>query len=322
MNNKTLLSMYKKMQFFRIVEETIAARYHENKMRCPVHLAIGQEAISAAFSQVAQKGDYVMSSHRAHLHYLAKGGSLNSMISELYGKENGCSLGKGGSMHLIDLKVNFMGSTAIVGNSLPVGAGLALASKIEKSKKISCIYLGDACVEEGIFHETVNFCAQRNLPVLFICENNLYSVYSDISIRQPRSRSIAKMVKGMGIKSSTSDGNDVNKIYKRVYKDIQNIRSGKGPRFCEFMTYRWREHCGPNYDDHLNYRSKIENKFWFKKDPILKFEKELLNKKIISEKELKIINKKLNLIINNAFNFAKSSIFPGKKEMFNNVFAK
>ena len=141
LDKKKSLSIYNEMQFLRIVEETIASKYHENKMRCPVHLAIGQEAVSAAFSEVVSKNDYTMSSHRAHLHFLAKGGSLRSMIAEIYGKKTGCSSGKGGSMHLIDLRVNFMGSTAIVANTIPISAGIALASEIKNEKNITYIFL-------------------------------------------------------------------------------------------------------------------------------------------------------------------------------------
>ena len=151
LDKKKSLSIYRKMQLLRAVEETIASKYHENKMRCPVHLAIGQEAVSATFSEVVKKSDFAMSSHRAHLHFLAKGGSLRAMIAEIYGKKSGCSSGKGGSMHLIDLKVNFMGSTAIVGNTIPVSAGLALASKIKKEKNITYVFFGMGPLKKGLF---------------------------------------------------------------------------------------------------------------------------------------------------------------------------
>ena len=194
------------MVLIRTVEETIAEKYDQQNMRCPTHLSTGQEAVSAAVGMALQKKDLVVSTHRSHGHYLGKGGNIPRMIAEIYGKEGGCSKGKGGSMHLIDLSVGFMGSTAIVGNSIPIGAGLGLAMQLDKSNNISCIFIGDGAIEEGVFAETVNFCAQRDLPVLFLCENNFYSVYSPLTVRQPKNRPIHKMVEAMGIKSFKGDG--------------------------------------------------------------------------------------------------------------------
>ena len=179
----------------RLVEEAIANRYGEEKMRCPVHLAIGQEAIAVGVCKNLTNEDLVLSTHRAHAHFLAKGGSLRSMIAEIYGKVTGCSKGMGGSMHLIDKSVGFMGSTAIVGNTIPVAVGLALAFKIKRSPSISCAFFGDGAVEEGAFYESVNFAVLHKLPMLFICENNLYSVYSGLDVRQPNSRKLYRMVK-------------------------------------------------------------------------------------------------------------------------------
>ena len=310
-----------KMKLIRMVEESIAEKYSEKKMRCPTHLCSGQEAVSAVIGQLLNKDDYVVGTHRSHGHYLAKGGNLKKMLAEIYGKTNGCSKGYGGSMHLIDLSVNFMGSTAIVGNSLPVGAGLGLSIQMEKSKKISCIFLGEACVEEGIFHETINFCAQHNLPVLFICENNLYSVYSPLSVRQPKNRSITKMVNGMGVKSFCADGNNIDKIIQIVSKQLPNIRSGLGPRFIEFNTYRWREHCGPNLDNQIGYRTEEEFQKWKKKDPIKLYEKKLIGNNEITEKEIRVIEKKLLKKINSAYEYAEKSSFPKQNEAYKYLYA-
>ena len=182
------------MYRIRSVEEEISKRYSEGKMRCPTHLSIGQEAVPSAFSQIAKKNDFAVSSHRGHAHYLAKGGNLKSMLAEIYGKKTGCSGGKGGSMHLIDLAVNFMGTSAIVGNSIPVGVGLGMSAKIKNTKQVSFIFFGDGAIEEGIFYESINFAIVKKLPVVFICENNLYSVYSPFSVRQPKGRSIFKKI--------------------------------------------------------------------------------------------------------------------------------
>ena len=309
------------MVLIRTVEETIAERYQQQKMRCPTHLSTGQEAVSSAAGLALKKEDLAVSTHRSHGHYLGKGGSISKMIAEIYGKKTGCSKGKGGSMHLIDLKSGFMGSTAIVGNSIPIGAGLALAKKLDKSNSISCIFVGDGAIEEGVFSETVNFCAQKKLPVLFICENNLYSVYSPLSERQPKNRKIYKMVQAMGIKSFHGDGNDVFSAYKLINETILTIRDGGGPRFIEFATYRWREHCGPNYDNDIGYRDESEFLEWKKNDPILMAEKKLLEQNILTHEMILSIREIAKKEVGQAFKFAEKSPFPEKKDAYKDVYA-
>ena len=256
------------MMRIRLVEESIAERYSEGKMRCPTHLSIGQEAIATGVCANLSLEDLALSGHRAHAHYLAKGGCLKKMIAEIYGKATGCSKGLGGSMHLIDKSVGFMGSTAIVGNTIPVAVGLGLSLKLKNSNYVSCVFFGDGAVEEGVFYESVNFAVLHKLPVLFICENNLYSVYSDLEVRQPQGRVIHEMVEGMGIEADFGDGNKVHEVFEKVSKAKSNILLGKGPQFLEFETYRWREHCGPNYDNDIGYRTEEEFLEWRKRDPI------------------------------------------------------
>lgn len=321
MDNKIKIELYSRMVLIRVVEEMIAERYNEQKMRCPTHLSIGQEAVSAAAGIALSKEDLVVSTHRSHGHYIGKGGDVPRMIAEIYGKETGCSRGKGGSMHLIDLSVGFMGSTAIVGNSIPIGAGLGMGLKLDKSKNISCIFLGDGAVEEGVFAETVNFCAQKELPVLFICENNLYSVYSPLCKRQPKDRQITTMVEAMGIKSSKGNGNDVFEVYDKINKSMQYINLERKPFFLEFDTYRWKEHCGPNYDNDLGYRAENEFLEWKKKDPIPFASKILLKDKLVSIKELENIKDKAIIDANNAFTFAEESPFPPQRAAYENIYS-
>ena len=211
-------------------EEEIAARYSEWKMRCPTHLSIGQEAVAAAVGKVLRRDDFAVSGHRAHAHYLGKGGNLPAMIAELYGKATGCSRGRGGSMHLIDLSVGFEGSTAIVANSIPVGVGLALAAKLKNTGQVSCIFFGDGAVEEGVFYESVNFAAVKKLPVLFLCENNLYSVYTPLHIRQPAVRKIHAMARGLGLESCDGDGNDVESVYQITADAVNRLRRASPPK--------------------------------------------------------------------------------------------
>ena len=292
----------------RLVEESIANKYSEQKMRCPTHLSIGQEAIAVGVCSNLTNEDQVLSTHRAHAHYLAKGGCLNSMLAEIYGKVTGCSKGMGGSMHLIDKSVGFMGSTAIVCNTIPVAVGSALAMKIQEKKSISCICFGDGATEEGVFYESINFAIIHNLPVLFICENNLYSVYSGLEVRQPKGRKIFEMVRAFGIESIHGDGNNVQQVSDYVDLARGKILSGNGPQFLEFDTYRWREHCGPNYDNDIGYRKEEEFLEWKKKDPL---------KDIFENKDLdvvKVLFNKFNAEIQRAHHFADNSEFPSDKD--------
>ena len=306
------------MYRIRSVEEEISKRYSEGKMRCPTHLSIGQEAVPSAFSQIAKKNDFAVSSHRGHAHYLAKGGNLKSMLAEIYGKKTGCSGGKGGSMHLIDLAVNFMGTSAIVGNSIPVGVGLGMSAKIKNTKQVSFIFFGDGAIEEGVFYESINFAIVKKLPVVFICENNLYSVYSPFSVRQPKGRSIFKMVEAMGSKVMQCDGNDVIKVYKILEKAANETRRGRGPYFLEFFTYRWLEHCGPNFDNDIGYRTEKEFLKWKKKEPIKRLVKKL---NYNSHNQLEKIRNEIKNEIQLAFTFAENSPFPKQLEAYKGVYA-
>jgi len=321
MDNKTKIDLYSRMVLIRTVEEMIANKYDEEKMRCPTHLSIGQEAVSAAAGIALSKEDLVVSTHRSHGHYIGKGGNVPKMIAEIYGKETGCSKGKGGSMHLIDLSIGFMGSTAIVGNSIPIGAGLGMSLKLDHSERLSCIFLGDGAVEEGVFAETVNFCAQKELPVLFICENNLYSVYSPLSTRQPKDRQIFSMVEAMGIKSLKGDGNNVFEVYDQVKKAMRYINNESKPFFLEFDTYRWREHCGPNYDNDLGYRTEEEFMEWKKKDPIPFASNILLKGKVLLPGDLEEISQDAFKLADNAFEYAEESSFPSQEAAYEDIYS-
>ena len=309
------------MKRIRHVEEEIAARYQEWKMRCPTHLSIGQEAIASAVGKALKRDDFAVSGHRAHAHYLGKGGDLRAMIAEIYGKATGCSRGRGGSMHLIDRSVGFEGSTAIVGNSIPVGVGLALAANLKKTGQISCIYFGDGAVEEGVFYESANFAAVKRLPVLFLCENNLYSVYSNLNVRQPPGRKIHEMVRGMGLDSRDGDGNDVEEVYCTTADAVDRLRNGEGPQFLEFHTYRHREHCGPNFDNDIGYRSEDEFQRWKARDPVRTYEAQLLNAGVISSAGLDDMQMRITNEVNEAFAFAEASPFPADGDAMANVYA-
>jgi TPP-dependent pyruvate/acetoin dehydrogenase alpha subunit len=316
------LSVYEKMQVIRQTEEGIASRYQQGEMRCPTHLSIGQEGVPSVLSILLQKQDQVVSTHRAHAHYLGKGGCLKKMLAEIYGKQSGCSHGRGGSMHLIDQSVGFMGSTAIVGNTIPIGVGLALAKKIKGQAGIAVIYLGDGAVEEGVFYESANFAATRNLPVLFVCENNLYSVYSSLEVRQPKGRAIHQLASSIGLNSCEADGNDILSAHHALSKSIQSIKQGAGPAFVELATYRWLEHCGANYDNDIGYRSEQEFLEWKKRDPIAALTKAILSQELASRDDLEAIEQKVRLYVETCFEFAQGSAFPISDLNEEQVYAK
>jgi TPP-dependent pyruvate/acetoin dehydrogenase alpha subunit len=262
-----------------------------------------------------------VSGHRAHAHYLAKGGDLPAMIAEMYGKATGCSRGKGGSMHLADDAAGFVGSTAIVAGTVPVGVGLAYAMKLRRTDQVSCIFIGDAVAETGVFFEAVNFAVLKRLPVLFVCENNLYSVYSPLRVRQPDGRAIHQMVAAMGLPSAHGDGNDVREVFAQVADGVRAIRAGRGPRFYEFATYRWREHCGPLYDNDIGYRSEAEFRAWQANDPIVRLQSALGNEGALSEDDIAAMEREIKAEVAAAFAFAERSPFPAAAEAVTDVYA-
>jgi len=314
------LALLESMKRMRACEEGIAARYSGQLMRCPVHLSTGQEAVSAGIGLALRRDDLAVSGHRAHLHYLAKGGSMNRLLAEIYGRATGCSRGKGGSMHLIDEAVGFKGSTAIVGGTIPVGTGLGLSIALRRSDQVACVFFGDAAVEEGVFFESVNFAALRRLPVLYVCENNLYSVYSPLAVRQPPDRPIHRMAAALGIRTAHGDGNDVEEVYGTCVDAVASIRAGGGPVLLEFSTYRWREHCGPNFDNDIGYRTEEEYRAWLERDPIPRYESLLRARCVVDDRALADIDARVETEVAEAFAFAESSPFPEPADAYRDLY--
>lgn len=305
MENDKLTLFYKLLRIRRI-EEAISDRYNEQKMRCPMHFSIGQEGIAVGICDLLEKSDRVISHHRCHAHYLAKGGSLKKMIAELHGKKTGCSFGRAGSMHLVDLSAGMYGSTAIAGSTIPIGVGLSLASFLKKEQHLTTIFLGDGATEEGAFAESLNFASLKNLPVLFICENNLYSMYTPLSARQSEKRDRVKIAEANGLLALKGKGNDVEEVLSLGKQATDHIRSHKGPAFIELDTYRFRSHVGPKDDGHLGYRPEAEVSEWKEQCPLKIFEqKYTIDPSIKEEMEAKIQSE-----INKAFSFAEESPFP------------
>ncbi len=315
--------MYSEMLRIRMIEEELVRRYSEQEMRCPVHFSIGQEAIAVGVCQTLRQEDSVLSGHRSHAHYLARGGDLKRMICELYGKAAGCSGGKGGSMHLIDRSVNFLGSTSIVAGTIPVAVGVAFANKLKKSSGTVVMFFGDAATEEGLFYESANFASLHKLPILFVCENNLYSVYSPLEVRQSSLRKNHLLAESLGIKARGGlDGNDVPAVYEAVQSAMDSIRSEVGPFFLEFNTYRWLEHCGPGYDNDIGYRTDEEFQKWKRKDPLEVLEKwiKVLSSGCEDFKETE--RKKFQSEISEAISCAKEAPFPAEQTLSEDVYAR
>ena len=288
-------------------------------MRCPVHLSIGQEACAVGISQNLKNDDTVYSNHRSHAHYIAKGGNIAKMISEIHGKKNGCVNGVGGSMHLQDLKVNFMASIPIVSSSIALSLGAAINQKRLKLNKVTVVFIGDASLEEGIFFECANFASLHKLPILFACENNLFSVYTPIKERQIDSN-FKRYADAFKIPYKRVDGNNIENVFNVSKKIIKNIKNGKGPHFIQMDTYRHLEHCGPNEDDHLNYRNKNEVSFWKKKDPLKVLENKLLKK--YKREKLSYMKKTIDRKIDKIFSNVLKEKYPTPNDAKKFVYAE
>ena len=313
MASKLIKKFYESLYRIRRVEEEIIQIYPTDKIKSPVHLSIGQEFVSVGVCEALKAGDAVFGTYRSHAMYLAKGGGLKEMISELYGKISGCSQGKGGSMHLIDKDSGVIGSSAIVGTMIPIAVGYAHALKYKKSNSIAVVFFGDGAVDEGAFHESLNFAALKKLPVLFVCENNLYAIHSH-HLKRHHSDNIYIRAKSYGMPSERIQDGDIFKIYKTAMKYAAGIRQGKGPAFLECFTCRWKEHVGPGDDFYLGYRLKSEVLRWKKNDQLKKI------KSYLRPDTAEAIELKVERQIKGAFSFAEHSPFPGASELYKDIF--
>ncbi len=301
------------MRRIRRVEEEIERLYPTDKIKSPVHLSIGQEAGSVGVCDALRPDDVIFATYRGHAAYLAKGGGLKEMIAELYGKAAGCGAGKSGSMHLIDVAAGVMGTSAIVGTTIPQAVGYAFALKADKSDRVVVSFFGDGATEEGVFHESMNFAALKRLPVLFVCENNLYAIHSHIRDRHANLDFCAR-ARSYGMSAERVAGNDVLALRAVVDAVLPEIRRGHGPCFIELETYRYARHVGPGGDLSLGYRSQAEFDDWQGRDQIARLAK------LLPAQDRERIDAEIESEIHDAFSFADASPFPEPAEMFENVY--
>ena len=291
----------------RRVEDRIIEIYPEDKVQSPVHLSIGQEAIAVGACAALKSDDWVFSSYRSHAYFIAKGGRLDAMFAELFGKFNGGSKGKAGSMHLTAPEVGLLGSSAVVATTIPHAVGAAYASKLNGDGRVHLIAYGDGATEEGVYHECLNFAALHKLPVLFLCENNGLAIHSPITARQ--SYSICKHARSFGIAAQhIKEGYDILSVFNGVAPLVEAARRGEGPQLIEIETCRYKEHVGPNDDFHAGYRSEKHLREWQLKDPLIHDSARITQFQAAIEKE-----------IDAAVEYAEQSPWPGPEELLSDV---
>lgn len=311
---ETLRRLYRSLRLIRDVEEEVARVYPSDRIKSPVHLSIGQEAVAVGVCDVLAPDDYVSGTYRGHASYLAKGGDLPAMIAELYGKRTGCAGGKGGSMHLIDMGHNVLGCSAVVASTIPVALGFALAAKRRGSGQVVACFFGDGATEEGVVSESLNFAALHRLPILFVCENNFYAIHSPLAKRWPTDR-LCERVATYGIPAHRITDGDVFSIRARAAEAVEAMRRGAGPAFLECFTYRWREHVGPGDDFNQGYRDRAEAADWIARDQVERLGR-LLDPALRAA-----VDAEVRRDIEAAFAAAEAADFPPADDLARHVFA-
>lgn len=307
--------LYRSLLRIRRVEEEVARVYATDKIKSPVHLSIGQEAVSVGVCDALRPDDTVFGTYRGHAMYLAKGGDMAAMVAELYGKIGGCTRGKGGSMHLIDTECGVMGTSAVVGTTIANAAGFAYANKLRRSDAVVACFFGDGATEEGVFAETLNFAVLKKLPVLFVCENNGYAIHTAQSKRQGVP-DICARARAYGMPATKLNGNDVFALRDTAEELVSKLRAGEGPQFIEAVTYRWREHVGPGRDYHLGYRDESECSRWESSDAIRAIGEQ------VPPLERAMIEVAVEREVAEAFAFAESSPFPAVAELMTDIYTE
>lgn len=314
------LGLFRSMLRIRLIEEEIAGRYGEQKMRCPVHLSVGQEAAAVGVCAALKPGDKAFSTHRCHGHYLAMGGGLTAMLAEIYGRATGCCGGRGGSMHLFDEAVGLMASVPIVGSNLPLAGGAALAIRQQGSDAVAVAFLGDGAVEEGVWHEVANFAAVHRLPLITVLENNLFSVYTPLAERQP-ARPLTDLALPYRMTALAANGNDVLASHDVMAQAVAHCRGGQGPALVVLDTYRWREHCGPAYDNDIGYRTVEEFEAWRERCPVASFGRDLRRLGLLDDAAEAAMVAEIKTEMDDAFAAADAAPYPDPSTAAEGVYA-
>ena len=312
-----LIEMLQKMLEIRFFEEKVFELYAQNLVPGTIHLYIGEEAIAVGVCSNLRKDDYITSTHRGHGHCLAKGADPKRVMAEILGKKTGYCKGKGGSMHIADFSIGMLGATAVVGAGIPIAAGAGLSIKLRGTDQVVACFFGEGASNQGTFHEGINMAAIWNLPVIFVCENNLYAMGTRQS-KVMKIENIADRAVAYGIPGVVVDGNDVSAVYEASHEAVERARRGEGPTLIECKTYR---HKGHSRVDPARYRPKEEVEAWLSKDPIKRLKEKLLQTKMLTETEIAKIEKELSAKIDEAVKFAMESPYPAPEEALEDVYA-
>ncbi|QWG14886.1 thiamine pyrophosphate-dependent dehydrogenase E1 component subunit alpha [Bradyrhizobium sediminis] len=316
------VSKLREMIRIRVAEEFVGELSESGEARCPCHLGIGQEAVAVGVSAHLKSSDRVFGAHRSHSHYLALGGGLTELFGEVLGKEIGSSKGMGGSMHLYGPEVGFHGSVPIVGATIPIATGAGLACKMDGAGGIAVSYFGDGAAEEGLLHESLNMASILKLPVIFVCENNLFSSHLDIHLRQPQN-TIARFATAHAMPSHTVDGNDVVAVARATEQLVARARKGEGPGFLEAVTYRWRGHVGAKEDIDVGVRRHPEELVaWKHRDPVRRLADSLIARGAMAVDGVAKITEEMSADCTEAIDRARKAPYPPVSNLLDFVYQR
>jgi pyruvate dehydrogenase E1 component alpha subunit len=317
-DTKTKIEWLRQMYTGRAFEEMAEKLYALGKIHGTMHLSIGMEASAVGTIAAVRKGDYILGTHRGHSQLVAYGADLNLMMAEFTGKATGYCRGRGGSMHIADVPGGYLGAQGIVAGNIPLAVGVGLAIRNRKTDQVCFCMFGDGATNEGAFHESLNMAAIWKLPIVFVCENNQYGMSMNIQDAIAIDR-ISDRASSYGMPGVTVDGNDVMAVYEAISEAVKRARAGEGPSLVENNTYRWRGH---SKSDANRYRTKEEIQEWMQKDPIARFEKQLIKEKTLTQEEAEVIKAEAQKAIEDAVKFAEESLEPDVATILEGVYAE
>ncbi|MGQ9632046.1 MAG: thiamine pyrophosphate-dependent dehydrogenase E1 component subunit alpha [bacterium] len=315
-SKEELVGYLKTMMHIRYFENKVFDLLGRNIAKGGSHLYAGEEAVAVGACAALRKDDYITSTHRGHGHGIAKGGNLKELMAEICGRATGCCKGRGGSLHLADLNTGNLGANGIVGGSMPIAVGAALSAKMRRSGQVVICFFGDGAANQGVAHESLNMAAVWDLPVVFVCENNLYAMSAPVRLVSS-AIDLAQRAQSYNIPGVVVDGQDVMAVKEAVSEAVERARRGEGPSFIECKTYRYYGH---SRSDPRVYRTREEEREWHNRDPIQLFGRQLIEAGIITEEEFKEIDRQAQADIDEAEKFALESPFPDPKELCEDLY--